>query len=686
MNFLFPGFLFALSALAIPVIIHLFNFRKYKKIYFSNVSFLKEVEQKSSSKRQLKNLLVLAARMLAILFLVLAFAQPYIPSADSETASGPHFVSVYIDNSYSMEAVNKEGSLLDEAKRRAKEIVAAYSLNDKFQLLTNDFEGKYQRFLSATDFLNAVEEVQLSSTGRTLKEVITRQGNLFPDQVNRGAAYLISDFQQNMLVSAALPNQEVPVRLIRVKANKQANISIDSVWFASPIHRPGETEKLVVQLRNNSDQLAANVPVKLSVNNRQLAFGSINVSGRKKAEITLSFSGLSGGWQKGQIHITDNPLTFDDDFYFTFFVQQSLPVLAINDSLPSPYLQAVYQADPFFNLINLQAGAIKYSELNTYPLIILNGLNTVSTGLAQQLRIYVENGGSLVVFPSLTADLSSYRRFLQALGTDVPEEVITAANKVTEINLGHPVFNDVFENHSANPDLPAVKKYIRYSIKSRTGKQNLLSLPGRRSFASAYKVKKGKVYLFAVPLDPEASNLVNHAVFVPLMYQTALLSLRDNRLFYTVGKDDLLELNRINLAPNQTLSLRKDKFQTIPDLRQGENLTRLFVADQVRKKGNYELFKGDSLIGMFAFNINSSESDLTYADDSELKQALSDQQVQIISPGPESVQNAVKAAGSGIPLWKVCLILSLIFIAAEILLIRFLKTSQNFTFNETSTS
>src|SRR6476659_8011806 len=126
MGFLFPEFLFAWLLMAIPVIIHLFNFRKFKKVEFTNVAFLKEVELQTSSSQKLKERLILASRMLAIFFLVLAFAQPYLKSKTSVQAYKKSIVSIYLDNSYSMEAVNKDGTLLDEGKRKVKELVNAY--------------------------------------------------------------------------------------------------------------------------------------------------------------------------------------------------------------------------------------------------------------------------------------------------------------------------------------------------------------------------------------------------------------------------------------------------------------------------------------------------------------------------------------------------------------------------------
>lgn len=198
MNFLYPGFLFALLAVLIPVIIHLFNFRKFKKVYFSNVAFLKEVQEQNSSKEKLKNLLILAARVLAITFLVLAFSRPFISSNTTANKASGNIVSIYLDNSYSMDAVNKEGSLLDEAKRRAKEILKSYQINDRFQLLTNDFEGQHQRLLNAEEFLQAVDEVKISAANKNLQQVINRQQGIFTGGSNR-FAYVISDFQQNFV-------------------------------------------------------------------------------------------------------------------------------------------------------------------------------------------------------------------------------------------------------------------------------------------------------------------------------------------------------------------------------------------------------------------------------------------------------------------------------------------------------
>src|SRR6187401_145767 len=141
MTFAHPWLLWGLTLTAIPILIHLFNFRRYKTVYFTNVRFLKEVTEETAVRSKIKHWLVLAARLLAVIFLVLAFAQPVIPVKNNPNvvASEKRGVSIYVDNSFSMDAEADEEKLLNRAVRRAREILNAYGADDRFQLLTNEF-------------------------------------------------------------------------------------------------------------------------------------------------------------------------------------------------------------------------------------------------------------------------------------------------------------------------------------------------------------------------------------------------------------------------------------------------------------------------------------------------------------------------------------------------------------------
>ena len=114
-----PLFLIGLVAIAIPIAVHLFNFRRYRKVYFSNVERLEQLQMETRRQSTLRRLLILAARILAIVFLVLAFARPVVPSKNGATRVGSNDVSVYIDNSFSMGNTDAGGTLLEKAKTKS---------------------------------------------------------------------------------------------------------------------------------------------------------------------------------------------------------------------------------------------------------------------------------------------------------------------------------------------------------------------------------------------------------------------------------------------------------------------------------------------------------------------------------------------------------------------------------------
>ena len=144
MSFVYPNFLWAFFILLIPIIVHLFNFRRYKTVYFSRVKFLKEVVEDSKSGAKLKHLLVLLSRLLLLSCLVLAFAQPYLPAEEGEMTE--NLTSIYLDNSFSMQSEGTDGDLLNEVKNQAIEIVKSLAENERVNLLTSDLNSVDQRF------------------------------------------------------------------------------------------------------------------------------------------------------------------------------------------------------------------------------------------------------------------------------------------------------------------------------------------------------------------------------------------------------------------------------------------------------------------------------------------------------------------------------------------------------------
>jgi hypothetical protein len=671
MHFTFPAFLFGLLALAIPVIIHLFHMRRFKKVYFSNVQFLKNIQQKQSSRKNLKRRVILLMRMLALAFLVFAFVKPYIPSkGDSEELNRPHAVSIFVDNSYSMETINREGTLLSEASRRAKELAGGYSLNDRFQLLTQDFEGAHQRLLSRKEFDDEVDKIKLSPQSRTLQQIVDRQQSLLNMQSGSvKSIFVISDFQKNLF--SALPlktDSNTSVSLVKVKATTLPNVTVDSAWLVSAVHRPGAGEKLVVTLHNYADEKAEKVPLKLIINGIQKSLGSFTINPRSAQNDTLGFSGLQSGWQSAEIQLQDNPVTFDNRFYLTFKVEQQMPLLLIDGGVSNKYLTAVFNSDPFFKPETVHYGNVDYARLSTYPFVVLADIKSIPAGLIQQLNVYVKKGGTLVVFPADGADLPTYQALLQPMGARFPDALMTDMGRVATINLESKVFKNVFEQLPKNPDLPMVLKFYRLSTNSRSIGETLFEMPGRQPFLADYPNGKGLVYISAVPLNDAYSNLPHHALLVPLLVRMALLSGHDQPLFYTIGRDESIETQPLQASGREVVKLMKPGQVIIPDIRQQDGGTLLYFSDQIHEPGNYDLMKQDSVVSRLAFNSSRSESDLSYLTDDELKANVPGKNNLVVPAGPQLSKDRMAKASLGLELWKLCLILSLVCLAAEMLL------------------
>src|SRR5690554_1424653 len=196
MSFLYPSFLFALFAVAIPVIIHLFSFRRHQTVYFSHVGFLKDVKKESQKKSKLRQLLMLIARILTIVFLVFAFAQPYMPSVESQNSNKEEVIGVYVDNSFSMNALSETGQLLESARNKAVEIGQTYPAGTKFRLFSNDMEARNQQLLNREQFISQLSKVRSSPATVPVSMINNRFGLLNQMQETEGTLFLISDFQR----------------------------------------------------------------------------------------------------------------------------------------------------------------------------------------------------------------------------------------------------------------------------------------------------------------------------------------------------------------------------------------------------------------------------------------------------------------------------------------------------------
>ena len=180
MRFLYPGMLFGLFALAIPIIIHLFNFRKHKVVYFSNTATLKKIEQENAKTKNLKYILILIMRMLFIASLVFAFAYPYNPEQKLKTDDADNLVAVYIDNSMSIQSQSSEISLIEDARASARKIVSNISPSQRFVLLTNSHQSDNEYPMNQDEMLMSIDAMQTEASPLSFNALVRLLGHRCP--------------------------------------------------------------------------------------------------------------------------------------------------------------------------------------------------------------------------------------------------------------------------------------------------------------------------------------------------------------------------------------------------------------------------------------------------------------------------------------------------------------------------
>jgi hypothetical protein len=686
MGFLFPSFLWGLLAVSVPIAIHIFNFRRTKKVYFTNVAFLKAVETKTRSVRQIKHWLVLGARILAIICLALAFAQPFLPAKNNVAVDRKGITSLYLDNSLSMESELNNKRYLDIATGRLSELLGLFRNATSLQLVTNDFSAQEQGLYASEKLRDRLTTIGLSNSPRTFEQIYKRQENLMARHQHPGKNQLFwfSDFQKSTAgnLSELKTDTTNQLFLVPVQAAAEKNVFVDSTWLNTPFIRELQNNILFVKVSNSGSETARNVVLKLTLDNTQASTASVNVPANGSAIAKFNFNIKGKGYKKGQITFDDFPVTFDNDYYFVLNASPLIRVLHIyGQKSAGNYIENVYANDSLFSVQSYSAQNVDPGLIKNTDLVVLEGVTALSGSLSQDLQELVRSGGSVTVIPPAAPNAPSYNGFFSRLGingitgsqTGNPAPIALAAP-----DRNNPFFSDVFEEsvrQEINLNLPSASPVWSWA----NAGQLLLALRNGQTYLNQVTSGTGKVYLFAAPLNPEYGNIAQHAIFVPIMYKIAASSVRAQRTSFKFDESPI-SLNVEKAQPNTVYKLRRNKTEVIPVQRIAGNQLLLEIpqGDQLGEgldAGYFELIKDNKVEQILALNHNNAESKLQYYSPDELRAAFAGQKnVQVFDRiEDDAFSTAFQQQNMGTNLWKYFLYAALFFLLVEIALIRLLK-------------
>lgn len=680
MNFLYPSFLWALSAISIPIIIHLFNFRRYKTVYFSNVAYLKNIQEETKSKSQLKHLLILLARIITIIALVLVFAQPYIPLNENKISDENSLVSIYIDNSFSMDAENTYGKLLEVAKNKAIQIADAYKPSTQFLLITNDLKAEDQHLVNKEQLLEKISAIKISPNVKMTSEIIERQldiMNFIEDKEKY--LYLLSDFQiSSTEIKNINADSLININLMAINAERASNLYIDSCWFETPARKFLQQEGLFVRIKNYSDEAYQNIPLKLYLNDSLKTPSSFNIKPNDEQIVVLSYQNSQKNIINGKIEITDYPITFDNNFYFNYTIADKIKVLAINKEKPNNNILALFNNDDYIELTNYNLNNINYSAFPGFQTIMLIGIDSISSGLSQELVAYTSNGGTVMFVPSIQGNISSYNKFLTKFNSETFLKLDTAKTKISEIGVESIIFKNAFQKIEKDADMPQIKKHLVFSKRISRNTKSLLTCRNKDAILNYSIYGNGHFFSFSIPFDNEISNFLQHPLFVPTVYNIVLNSNPSNQLYYTIGYDNSIELRNNIEDKNCNLSISNKSLEVDfdPEVRKVDNNINIYLTDEIKLSGNYNLNCNETSLYGIAFNYNNIESEMDSYKIEEVEELFHEKgfdNINILDIDDQFITKSIKKINEGTQLWKYFLMLALLFIIFEILLLRFSK-------------
>ena len=657
--------LFGLFALAIPIIIHLFNFRRHKIVYFSNTATLKTIEQENAKTKKLKYIISLIMRMLFIAGLVFAFAYPYNPEQKLKVDDADNLVAVYIDNSMSMHSQSSEISLIEDARASARKIVSNISPSQRFVLLTNSRQPDNEYPMNQDEMLMSIDAMQTEASPLSFNNLYENLQMIMKRNGFKSASlFMYSDFQDNMMsVDGLVADSAIQLVAMPLKSDYQQNIYIDTVWLSSPILQKGLANEINVRVVNESGKDINGLPVNFEIDGKSVAFNTIDIPANGKNEVAMQFVLHESGENNATVSINDYPITFDDTYNFVLNVRPIIKIVELSAGVGDLSIKTLFSDDSLFDYQVMNPYRIDQQYLSDCQMVIVDGDANLNETMWQTIIDFANNGGSVVVFPSEVSDKSN-----------LSDDTLS----ISAISSHHDFFSDIFVNIPNNADLPKVYKHVQIDKKRFSNTLTLISLQNGTSFFTLSKIGGGNVFNFASQFGKDWTNFADNALFVPIMYKVAMLGGQMGRLSYTLGVDKEILINDLTAFSDGDVRIRdaQGSFELIPIVEMRNNRALIRLYDELLGAGFYTVNKGDEVIETTAWNDSRKESKMKFLDREEVDKLLKDKGLNVLAVmkadeihSNDMMEMMVRRS----MLWKSFIILALISLLIEILVLRFWK-------------
>ncbi len=642
MHFRYPEILYFLFLLVIPIIVHLFQLRRFKKEYFTNVQFLKNLVVQTRKSSQLKKWLLLITRMLLLAALIIAFAQPFSDARDTSNTNNSLFI--ILDNSFSMQAKGEKGELL---KRSVEDILQEIPENQTFSLLTND-----QNYWD-TDISSVQKDLQQISYSNNSFDLETQIGKINSKTSNAGKDIIvITDGIGLKSKDVDAANKGLLTHFIIPKSQKQSNVSIDSIYISDTQDNFYDIAVNVSAYGKND----GNLSMALYNNDKLVAKTLLQFD---KSKVTVPFKIAKADFH-GYVQIEDNALEYDNTFYFSIASPKKTSVISIGGDDLSGFLKRIYTSEEF-DYQNSTIQKLDYSLLQNQDVIVLNELSEIPEALQTNLKAFVAEGGIVIVIPSKSMSSENGSSLLSKFGNYQFLKYTEQEKKVSTIAFDNPLFKGVFEKKVDNFEYPSTNS----SFEIRSSAISALKYVDQSSFLAVIPHKAGKVYVFSAPINKKNSNFQNSPLIVPTFFNMAQANANAAITAIKIGSEQSFSAIT-SLGKDAVLKVENKDESFIPMQKVFNKKVTLSFANNPSVSGNYQVMNKSEKVALISFNYNRSESDLSNIDNNLLDKLKTTENI-------DSILSTIKSDRTDNSFWKWFIALCFLFLLTEIAIQKFIK-------------
>ena len=597
LQFIHALMLAGLTALAIPVLIHLLLRQRQKRLRFSTIQFFRKQDEAASRRRKLRNWLLLAIRLLILILLVMAFARPFLPSIPAGGADRKQrHAIIVLDRSASMQAADTGGARWARAKDAVRRVLTELAADDRAAVISCAAQVDVLCPLSPPAVVaKRVGDLPPTCGPANLGEGLQQACRL---AVGRDPAvatiiYVVTDLQRNScqnLASYPIP-LETEIQLLNTGDRFTPNLAVTDLQT-----EPNDGAKPHAVVTSYADEDRAEVRVQFSIDGKRMAALPIPLGAGASTNVDLALPALKPGWHQAEVLIEgQDAFPLDDRRYQTFFTPQPIRALVVEtrascrsfeeasffittaldpardstNSLPRPFVFDRSSPEDLAGKLAVRPGQ------ESIDLVLLPACNSVPAGMGKALLDFVQAGGGLVFF---LGDGMSINRYESEFGGLLPAQLSgletspdwESAWRIGDYATNTAVFAVFALPNSGNLALPRFTK--RFTMAPIDTPNVIARFQDGTPLVVARVVGRGRVMLVNTTANTDWNDWPKHKTFVPWLhglghYATGRASRESSgtNISLAAGNDFVLEIGLaetqfgLQLPEGKTTPLRTDK-------------------------------------------------------------------------------------------------------------------------------